>query len=212
MTTKNCQPLYRDILKFYRVNLGMPIEQEVPMLLVEREALNNAREVEKDGHTHAPETRGLCLSEEQIFPIFDPEDRGGYHESEVRNVTRRCEVTAILVLFGLPRLLIGSILAHELMHAWIRLDGRFPNLENDIEEGICQVIAHMWLKSELESMGSYGGSSSVNKRLGEFFLHQIETDASPIYGDGFRAATKAVSVYGLPRTLHHMRQTGEILR
>lgn len=26
----------------------MPIEQEVPMLLVEREALNNAREVEKD--------------------------------------------------------------------------------------------------------------------------------------------------------------------
>lgn len=132
MTTKNCQPLYRDILKYYRVNLGMPIDQEVPMLLVEREALNNAREVEKDvslsfalvsqfsrftlmctptifhlwwsrgktcfrrtfasqclsfkrfmvnlcliinhvvwiqGHTHAPETRGLCLSEEQILPV-----------------------------------------------------------------------------------------------------------------------------------------------
>lgn len=48
MATKDCQPLYRDILKFYRVNLGMPLEQEVPMLLVEREALNNAREVEKD--------------------------------------------------------------------------------------------------------------------------------------------------------------------
>ena len=48
MATKDCQPLYRDILKFYRNVLGMPIEQEVPMLLVEREALNNAREVEKD--------------------------------------------------------------------------------------------------------------------------------------------------------------------
>lgn len=60
MTTKNCQPLYRDILKFYRVNLGMPIEQEVPMLLVEREALNNAREVEKD------------VSHLLLFSIFTP--------------------------------------------------------------------------------------------------------------------------------------------
>lgn len=46
MTTKDCQPLYRDVLKFYR-NLGMPIEQEISMLLVEREALNHAREVEE---------------------------------------------------------------------------------------------------------------------------------------------------------------------
>lgn len=210
MTTKNCQPLFRDILKYYRVNLGMPIEQEVPMLLVEREALNNAREVEKDGHTHAPETRGLCLSEEQIFDTYDPEDPSGYHETKV---TRRCEVTAILVLYGLPRLLVGSILAHELMHAWIRLDGHFPTLDNEIEEGICQVIAHMWLRSELDMMRrSYGGASSSSKRLGEFFLHQIETDASPIYGDGFRAASKAVSVYGLPRTLNHLRHTGKLLR
>lgn len=48
MTTKDCQPLYKNVLKFYRVNLGMPIEQDVPMLLVEREALNKAREVEND--------------------------------------------------------------------------------------------------------------------------------------------------------------------
>jgi len=71
----------------------------------------------------------------------------------------------------------------------------------------------MWLKVELESMKrrSYGGSST-NKRLGEFFLHQIETDSSPIYGDGFRAASAAVAKYGLPQTLHHLRQTGELLR
>jgi hypothetical protein len=211
MATKDCQPLYRDILKFYRDNLGMPIVQEVPMLLVEREALNNAREIEKDGHTHAPETRGLCLSEEQILPVFDPEDPGGYHKPEMRKITRHCEVTAILVLYGLPRLLTGSILAHELMHAWIRLDGGFPNLENDIEEGICQVIAHMWLRSELDILRS-SYKSPVSERLGEFFLHQIETDASPVYGDGFRAASRAVSAYGFQRTLHHLRQTGEILR
>ncbi|KAG0578826.1 hypothetical protein KC19_4G051900 [Ceratodon purpureus] len=211
MATTDCQPLYRDILKFYRVNLGMPIEQEVPMLLVEREALNNAREVEQDGQTHAPETRGLCLSEEQIHPVYEPEDNGGYHAPKMRKKPRHCEVTAILVLFGLPRLLTGSILAHELMHAWIRLDGQFPNLENEIEEGICQVIAHLWLKSEIELLRSSYRRSPINEKLGEFFLHQIETDASPVYGDGFRAAFQSVSKHGLKRTLHHLRQTGELL-
>jgi hypothetical protein len=45
--TKDCQPLYREILKFYK-NMGMPIEQEIPMLLVARSALNAARDGEKD--------------------------------------------------------------------------------------------------------------------------------------------------------------------
>lgn len=45
--TMECQPLYREILKFYK-SMGMPIAQEVPMLLVERTALNSARELEKD--------------------------------------------------------------------------------------------------------------------------------------------------------------------
>lgn len=89
--------------------------------------------------------------------------------------------------------------------------GRFPNLDNVIEEGICQVIAHMWLSSELESLTRRGGSP-ISKRLGEFFLHQIETDSSPTYGDGFRAAYAAVATYGLTRTLHHLRHTGEIIR
>ena len=30
-------------------------------------------------------------------------------------------MSAILVLYGLPRLLTGAILAHELMHAWLRM-------------------------------------------------------------------------------------------
>jgi hypothetical protein len=43
--------------------------------------------------------------------------------TEPQKLVRHCEVTAILVLYGLTRLLTGSILAHELMHAWLRLDG-----------------------------------------------------------------------------------------
>ena len=47
LDTNQCQPLYRDILKFYK-NLGMMIDQEIPMLLVARSALNAAREGEKE--------------------------------------------------------------------------------------------------------------------------------------------------------------------
>lgn len=45
--TKDCQPLYREILKFYK-DIEMPILQEIPMLLVARSALNAARDNEKD--------------------------------------------------------------------------------------------------------------------------------------------------------------------
>lgn len=125
------------------------------------------------GHTHAPETRGLCLSEEQtittvctmstsrsfilllihqvihhqflelvqgstylklklqgscnaVLPstsldlmvlswfqlqVLGPhaDGYGGYplhHNTEIRKLTRHCEVTAILVLYGLPRWVI----------------------------------------------------------------------------------------------------------
>ncbi|CAM6091663.1 unnamed protein product [Calypogeia fissa] len=220
MDTKECQPLYFNVLKFYK-HLGMNIEQEVPMLLVERQALNAARDGEKDGHRHTPETRGLCLSEEQIINTVYKKPSKTRHglqlltRTESQKLVRHCEVTAILVLYGLPRLLTGSILAHELMHGWLRLDGSFPHLRSEVEEGICQVMAHMWLHSQIGHSGGSSSNSDIKKgnqvdqqRLGEFFMHQIAMDPSPVYGDGFRRAYAAVSQYGLPQTLNHMKMTG----
>lgn len=46
MDTNECQPLYLDIQEFYE-GLNMRIEQQVPLLLVERQALNEAMEGEK---------------------------------------------------------------------------------------------------------------------------------------------------------------------
>lgn len=39
----------------------------------------------------------------------------------------RRAVTAILVLCGLPYASFSSILAHEAMHAWMKLDPSFPS-------------------------------------------------------------------------------------
>ncbi|KAK9165622.1 hypothetical protein Scep_000813 [Stephania cephalantha] len=163
MDTNECQPLYMDIQEFYE-GLNMKVTQQVPLLLVERTALNEAMEGEKHGHHHMPETRGLCLSEEQTISTILRRPRIGGGRiidmiTEPYRLTRRCEVTAILILYGLPRLLTGSILAHEMMHAWLRLNG-FRTLPPDVEEGICQVLAHMWLDSEI--MSGSGSSSGSN--------------------------------------------------
>lgn len=237
MDTHECQPLYVEIREFYE-GLNMKVEQQVPLLLVERQALNEAMEGEKSGYHHMPETRGLCLSEEQTVSTIlrRPRIGAGYRiigmVSEPYRLIRRCEVTAILILFGLPRLLTGSILAHELMHAWLRLNG-YPNLSPEVEEGICQVLAHMWLDSEIiaaagsssssasssssSSTSSSSGSTSSSKKgkrsdfekkLGEFFMHQIESDTSSAYGDGFRKGNESVNKFGLKRTLDHIKLTG----
>ncbi|CAN1257313.1 Protein DA1-related 2 [Linum perenne] len=190
MDTGDCQPLYHAIRDYYE---GM-----------------NMR-----GYHHMPETRGLCLSEEQTVTSVQRRPRIGGHRlvgmrTQPQKLIRRCEVTAILVLYGLPRLLTGAILAHELMHGWLRLKG-YRNLNPEVEEGICQVLSYMWLESEVFSSYSSskkGGRSEVENKLGEFFMHQIAHDASPAYGGGFRSANKAVNKYGLRRTLDHIRLTG----
>ncbi|XP_047941134.1 protein DA1-related 1-like [Salvia hispanica] len=230
MDTHECQPLYLEIQDFYE-GLNMKVEQQIPLLLVERQALNEAIEEEKKGHHRVSETRGLCLSEEQIITMVSRRPRiGGYRIldlfTEQYRLVRQSEVTAILVLYGLPRLLTGSILAHEMMHAWLRLKG-YPTLDPKVEEGICQVLAHMWLDSEIAgasaSAAATSSSSSSNssqpsskkgqrsqfeRKLGEFFKHQIETSSSPVYGDGFREGIEAVEKYDLKRTLDHIRLTG----
>ncbi|KAJ6311819.1 hypothetical protein OIU77_013548 [Salix suchowensis] len=219
MDTGDCQPLYHAIRDYYE-GMIMKLDQEIPMLLVQRQALNEAIVGEKNGYHHMPETRGLCLSEEQTVASIQKRPKiGGYRlvgmRTESRKLTRKCEVTAILVLYGLPRLLTGAILAHELMHGWLRLKG-YRNLNPEVEEGICQVLSYMWLESELpgskgmpstsvstsaasssssssSSSSKKGGKSHVENKLGEFFMHQIAHDATPAYGEGFRAANAAVS-------------------
>ncbi|KAI4299507.1 hypothetical protein L6164_032963 [Bauhinia variegata] len=235
MDTGECQPLYHAIRDFYE-GMNMRIDQQIPMLLVQREALNDAIVGEKNGFHHMPETRGLCLSEEQTVTSIHRKPRIGGHlllvlRTQHQKLIRKCEVTAILVLYGLPRLLTGAILAHELMHGWLRLNG-FHDLIPEVEEGICQVLSHLWLGSEVSpsitdmpstSAAAFSSSSSssvvytsskkglrsnVENKLGEFFMHQIANDSSPAYGGGFRAAIAAVNKYGLRTTLEHIRLTG----
>ena len=72
------------------------------------------------------------------------------------------QVTAILVQCGLPRLLTGSIIAHEVMHAWMRYQ-HVQELSMDVEEGLCQLMAFLWLDSQKQSANKV--SPHVQKSL-----------------------------------------------
>jgi hypothetical protein len=87
----------------------------------------------------------------------------------------------------------------------------------EVEEGICQIMSHIWLTSELKKLNANKSSSSSSSssmgnsnqtaleiRLAEFYLHQISTDSSPVYGDGYRHGFAAVQEFGLSRVLEHL--------
>ncbi|VVB14995.1 unnamed protein product [Arabis nemorensis] len=141
--------------------------------------------------------------------------------TESQRVVRECEVTAILILYGLPRLLTGYLLAHEMMHAYLRLNGH-RILNNVLEEGICQVLGHMWLESQTyapidaaassstsssrtplaaASASKKGECSNFEKKLVEFYKNQIEENDSPIYGLGFKKVYEMVSYTSFQETL-----------
>lgn len=84
------------------------------------------------------------------------------------------------------------------------------NLSPDVEEGMCQVLAYMWLDSELKAAASSPSSlsSSSEKNLGEFVRNQIVSHSDTAYGKGFKEGNMAVAKYGLKRTLDHIRLAG----
>ncbi len=125
---------------------------------------------------------------------------------------RHVQVQKILCLKGLPRNLMGSILAHEAIHAWLAMNpirrdgvvgddssafGRVRRIEPIIEEGICQLVSHLYLqtlmandrKERFRDHFSKDGPSDV--KLNQYFKWSIENHSSPIYGGGFKKAAMA---------------------
>mmetsp|Transcript_20267 Transcript_20267/g.61060 ORF Transcript_20267/g.61060 Transcript_20267/m.61060 type:complete len:562 (-) Transcript_20267:314-1999(-) len=217
--TADAQPLYDDVLSLY-AHLNMPLPTRPPLMLVESAALNEATgKVGLHGQggsgpkTDGPvfHTRGLCLSEEHrsIRTVVGSREGGGWLKALPRMVdvpgSSRWEVTAILILHGLPWLLTGSILAHEVMHAWLRLSG-YGRLSCEVEEGLAQLMALLWLERQQPPAGSF--DERLQSHLGE----QIRSDPSHVYGEGFRAAYEAFRrVNGdLPRVLDAVKRTGAL--
>ena len=157
------------------------------------------------------EVRGLCVTLSRSVRVVerDPAAAGGggllgglvaqlaVAQRQIALSTTTHEVQAVLALFGLPRLLTGAILAHEFCHAYFKLSG-YPRLEALIEEGLCQLMAWLWLQQQGRTP------------LRDCFSHAIEQETDAIYGNGFRAARAALDRSGgaLHELLAHVRLTG----
>lgn len=245
--------LYHNVIQFMENILEFPIPQEmrqVPILAVDLNALNE--KVNVSNHSNAGLVRGLTLSQigeirhisaGNIFrnmllnPMLSQYTQTATQTQQIFRVEEVREVTAVLVLYGLPSVLTASILAHEAMHVWIRLKKDFPFfIPSKIEEGICQYIASKYLQylkssqsvdkslqviqsSKSNSASGYNKStSSLNSTrmgnksdkdqeiLNDFFLNQIETDTSLVYGDGYREVKRVADVLSLDVVLDYIRE------
>lgn len=173
--------------------------KNIPVVVVGMEALNdNLRQHSSSAHSGSTQimTRGLCLSERC----------GGDHGN--------VGVTAILCLSGLPSDLTASILAHEATHAWIKLHPNFPYtdpLPLKVEEGLCQLVAHLFLNEGLDPVefreSSHSNSTDdpgpTDENLRQYFRFCIETDEG-VYGEGFRLAARAYSKMGIQELLYYV--------
>lgn len=281
MTTDEMAALYVSVIDFMEGALGLSIPsgmRQVPVLAVDAASLNS--EMDRGSLTHSGpgsqqvQVRGLTLSRSGQLKHYSAGDLSFSWErgwqmgpGRVHKVETVREVTAVLVLYGLPRDLTASILAHEATHVYLRLCKDVPvDLALPSEEGLCQVVAHRFLQhlhgeSAASAGGGGGGGPSGRVRTGGFdfhrpsfspfssrsskpaagisgghadtaspspspstaatgpanpaqhleaklrryFMHSIEHDPSPVYGDGFRHAKRVVDALGLEIALDELR-------
>ena len=232
--------LFRDVIQFMESQLGMSIPEDmrqVPVLVVDYKSLNESISAEGNtalghhgasGSAGAGTVRGVTLSSccqvrhiPSGFSLWsrlttgrplttaaasDCDFSSVYHKVDM---DEQREVSAVLVLFGLPRDLIASILAHEAMHVWLKLNPRVPfRMTPKVEEGLCQAVSYFYLESL--SLTEAAAGNDVEQNMRKYYQHQISTDTSVVYGDGFRAVQHVTSVLGLRIVLEHLEACGEL--
>jgi len=230
-------PLWDKVIDFFEGPLGLITSEEsfnsssnssgvvgvtrqdlkrIPVLVVGMEALNDNTQKNGSKHygSHQIMTRGLCLSEHNTTKSSS---KSGQRRSSIGK-NGGVGVTAILILSGLPSDLTASILAHEATHAWIKLHPNFPftdPLPLRVEEGLCQLVAHLFLNDGLDPI-EHNLTSDTNatfenedesipsdEKLRQYFQFCIETDES-VYGEGFRLAARAYAKMGMQELLYYV--------
>ncbi|KAL3723890.1 hypothetical protein ACJRO7_035973 [Eucalyptus globulus] len=216
MDSDNCKPLERKIRKFYE-HLDMKVHQPtIPLYVVDRQGIKERR-VRNEGHHRVCDDHGsiLVLSEARGKTRFNTKPIYTTVEGEQHKLVSYSNVKEIMVLDGCARLYTGETLAHEMMHAWLALEG-YHNLTSEEEEGLCQVMAHKWLDSQISAISKSKTAPSpqldFERRLAKHLRHGIEARTDDPYGTGFRLVKRATDMHGLKGTLDYIRMTGSFPR
>jgi Protein DA1/LIM domain len=210
--SSDAKPLWKSVLSFLEQNLKVPIwgpMRDIPILIVGSESLSE--QVRAQGRIHVTNsqllmTSGLCLTDHgHQSNMSSFHTNSAYSKSSKQSSD---DVIAIVCLTGLPRALTAAILAHEVVHAWIKFhpnyDSRKP-LPAQVEEGLCQLVATLYLSDGIipnSDKNMVDGSSE--KKLRQYYKFSIERDQSEIYGIGYRRAAIAYSEIGMEGLLSHV--------
>ncbi len=106
------------------------------------------------------------------------------------------ELKGITMLYGLPYEHLGSVLAHELGHAWLFLN-HYPKLPNKLEEGFCELLSTYWLQSR-------------DNDLARVRLKLLEKNPDRVYGSGYRLFNKTIARYSLAYVLDCLKRHADL--
>jgi len=213
MTTDEAASLYGEAVDFMETHLGLQAPagmREVPVMAVDVHSLNYQASQGRTTHGGSvvdyrnggvgATVRGLTLSRSCEVTHFGMGDMSfsfqhGFqiNRPRVTRVETRREVTAVLVLYGLPRDLASSILAHEAMHVWLKLQKCYPvDIDQPTEEGLCQVIARRFLQhldkragegnGEAYGVGSKSSAGAGAKKAYKPFMNPIRSGGFDFHG------------------------------
>lgn len=197
LSDADAAPLFREVAAFLRSS-GAHLPYLPPLRLVPAAVLAIWANDAASAHDSpaSAHIRGLTLVTTTSFSLF-----GGL----VPVAPAQVRVTGIAILAALPRLATGSVMAHELCHAHLRLGGYPERLAPRLEEGLCELWALLWLEHKLAASAEAGDA-----QLGAFLAHQIRTNPSEVYGGGVRDAMRAYQAHGLARVMDHVRHHGAL--
>ena len=88
----------------------------------------------------------------------------------------------------------------------------YKGLREEVEEGICEVMAHRWLDWHAfigdDFLHTTPEQAQFLRNLKEVLKNDIERNYCKTYGGGFRDAKWAIERFGLKYTMSHVAQTG----
>ncbi|KAK4757227.1 hypothetical protein SAY87_007354 [Trapa incisa] len=219
MNEHDCLPLMDEIFRFYE-DIDMKVMlQNIPVEMVDTNEIKKLAKPNVIGFTR---THELDVIETMISTrVLGPNNEVVGAKEEPFKLASFRMVEKIVLLKGNPRLHTGATLAHEMMHAWIRLEdyhrlgmkGFYGSIGQDVKEGMCEVMSYMWLESKIGDLSRKSGSSPAllhERKLANYLKHSIEINPDKEYGGGFRRVYPVVKRFGLKETLAEIRYSGKL--
>ncbi|XP_021830615.1 protein DA1-related 1-like [Prunus avium] len=227
MDPEECEKyIFENVRKFY-TGLNPNLDEDIPISLVDKEEMSQVR---KKNYEMRRDIIGLATSIWDFKPIVTINRCSKFEDRiEVEKKTNKLTMVErfaalfgsnkhnkLLLLFGRPDVLMGMTLAHEMMHAWLRLQGLIGDRKPErlVEEGLCQVMSHRygkWFCSTGFKHSPYNKTDEelqFTKDLNKYYANLKKTDSDEAYREGFKQAMHVVKENGLKKTLDYIVKKG----